>query len=61
MRFFYLLFNGAGDFERGGEMMHRRRLYDKYLEYERRKAALPPMSSQEYEAAIREICRELGI
>ena len=42
-------------------MMHRRRLYDKYLEYERRKAALPPMSSQEYEAAVREICRELVI
>ena len=42
-------------------MMHRRRLYDKYLEYERRKKALPPMSPEEYEAAIREICRELGI
>ena len=42
-------------------MMHRRRLYDKYLEYERRKRELPPMSSQEYEAAIREICMELGI
>ena len=34
---------------------------NKWAEYERRKKALPPMSSQEYEAAIREICRELGI
>jgi uncharacterized protein (DUF2384 family) len=42
-------------------MMHRRRLYDKYREYERRKKALPPMSSEEYERAVREICRELGI
>lgn len=33
----------------------------KWEEYKRRKAALPPMSSQEYEAAIREICRELKI
>ena len=42
-------------------MMHRRRLYDKYLEYERRKRELPPMSAEEYERVIREICRELGI
>jgi hypothetical protein len=35
--------------------------YERLLEYERRKKALPPMSSQEYEAAIREICRELRI
>ena len=42
-------------------MKQRRDLYERYLEYERRKKELPPMSSEEYEAAIREICRELGI
>jgi len=42
-------------------MMHRRRLYDKYLEYERRKRELPPMSPEEYERVVKEICRELGI
>ena len=42
-------------------MKQRRDLYERYLEYERRKKALPPMSAQEYERAIREICRELGI
>lgn len=42
-------------------MMHRRRLYDKYLEYERRKKALPPMSPEEYERVVKEICMELGI
>ena len=42
-------------------VMQRMTSYERLLEYERRKAALPPMSSQEYEAAIREICRELGI
>jgi hypothetical protein len=30
-------------------MMHRRRLYDKYLEYERRKRELPSMSTKDYE------------
>jgi len=34
---------------------------NKWAEYERRKRELPPMSAQEYEAAVREICRELGI
>lgn len=34
---------------------------NKWAEYERRKKALPHMSAEEYEAAIREICRELGI
>jgi len=34
---------------------------NKWAEYERRKKALPPMSSEEYERVIREICRELGI
>ena len=42
-------------------MKQRHDLYERYLEYERRKKALPPMSSEEYERAIREICRELGI
>ena len=42
-------------------MKQRRDLYERYREYERRKKALPPMSSEEYEAAIREICRELRI
>ena len=42
-------------------MKQRRDLYERYLEYERRKKALPPMSPEEYERAIREICRELGI
>lgn len=41
--------------------MHRRRLYDKYLEYERRKRELPPMSPEEYERVVKEICRELRI
>jgi len=34
---------------------------NKWAEYERRKRELPPMSPQEYEAAIKEICRELRI
>lgn len=42
-------------------VMQRMTYYERLLEYERRKKALPPMSPQEYEAAIREICRELGI
>ena len=42
-------------------VMQRMTYYERLLEYERRKKALPPMSSQEYEAAIREICEELGI
>ena len=42
-------------------MKQRRDLYERYREYERRKKALPPMSSEEYERAIREICRELKI
>jgi hypothetical protein len=42
-------------------VMQRMTYYERLLEYERRKRELPPMSSQEYEAAIREICRELGI
>lgn len=42
--------------------MQRMTYYERLLEYERRKKALPPMSSEEYEAAaLREICRELGI
>ena len=42
-------------------MKQRRDLYERYREYERRKKALPPMSPEEYERAVREICRELGI
>jgi len=42
-------------------MKQRRDLYERYLEYERRKKALPPMSSEEYERVVKEICRELGI
>ena len=42
-------------------MKQRRDLYERYREYERRKKALPPMSSEEYERAIREICEELRI
>ncbi len=34
---------------------------NKWAEYERRKRELPPMSAEEYERAVREICRELGI
>ena len=34
---------------------------NKWAEFERRKRALPPMSAEEYERAVREICRELGI
>ncbi len=34
---------------------------NKWAEYERRKKALPPMSSEEYERAVREICEELKI
>lgn len=46
----------------GGSM--RRSIFstsNKWAEFERRKRALPPMSPQEYERAVREICRELGI
>ena len=42
-------------------MKQRRDLYERYREYERRKKALPPMSAEEYERAIREICEELRI
>jgi hypothetical protein len=42
-------------------VMQRMTYYERLLEDERRKKALPPMSPQEYERAVREICRELGI
>ena len=42
-------------------VMQRMTYYERLLEYERRKKELPPMSAQEYERAVREICRELGI
>ena len=53
---------GAGDFD-GGEKVSKSifSTSNKWAEYERRKKALPPMSSEEYERVIREICRELGI
>jgi hypothetical protein len=41
--------------------MQRMTYYERLLEYERRKKELPPMSAEEYERAVREICRELGI
>jgi hypothetical protein len=52
-----------GDFEMVGSavVMQRMTYYERLLEYERRKKALPPMSAEEYERAVREICRELGI
>ena len=34
---------------------------NKWAEYERRKKALPPMSPEEYERVVKEICRELRI
>jgi hypothetical protein len=42
-------------------VMQRMTYYERLLEYERRKKELPPMSAQEYERAVREICRELVI
>jgi len=42
-------------------VMQRMTYYERLLEYERRKKELPPMSAEEYERAVREICRELGI
>jgi hypothetical protein len=35
--------------------------YEKWRDYERLKRALPPMPPTEYEKAIEEICRNLGI
>ena len=35
--------------------------YERLLEYERRKRELPPMSAEEYERVVKEICRELGV
>ena len=32
-----------------------------WQEYERRKAALPPLSPAEYEAALKRIAQELGL
>jgi hypothetical protein len=54
---------GDGVFEMVGSavVMQRMTYYERLLEYERRKKALPPMSSEEYERAIREICEELRI
>jgi hypothetical protein len=42
-------------------VMQRMTYYERLLEYERRKKELPPMSAEEYERAVREICRELVI